>query len=545
MRTFVYGRKDVLKGMREYGVFLKSPDFPYELGEEIEKLFSTEDFLDPSILQRVGEFILYFPLPDRNIWVMGKGKIEERGKYYSYILHGVLLDKQERENMHYNPFAFLNLNPDIGDNREYLPDLKPYQKIGAEDYCRGISEIFSNSSPRLFNIIGKTAATLTENFRNIVIPYHNNLNENIWTLIFFLIPTSIREKTSLCSFSQFIAERYNQNLTIRGIIHKEDILDILPNELYKTPVGDFLFRLLRDDEDRMELLIYFYHAVDSILQHRRPSEALKNIIKAVDRYSISSLEHWPEIPDKQFVESKIKHFQNVCHRYNGDLNVSDIRKRLTRHGINLSQEMNRIPGLDGGSSNNLANLFSGNPEMLKEFKAEELIEMADSRRSDNMAQFADFILNQAGENKHDEIIRMLVDKILRERGNLAEFIDNIICQNHGYMQALLYRLYLRTAFLYKNDSISEKNEIMQAIHKCYEIDKDCHTDFFYNKIQSRFMGFALHVIATADEKIIKIHREILMNLIQHPEGIDKIIFEIRLGFLDDSRQIRFNSRKIG
>ena len=97
MKSFIYGRYDVLQGVRGYEVFGYDQTLARETVKELARAFSSKD---PhfKILRVLGEFFVYFPITAGE-WVFGKGNVEERGEYFSYILHGVVF-KQSRTRRH-------------------------------------------------------------------------------------------------------------------------------------------------------------------------------------------------------------------------------------------------------------------------------------------------------------------------------------------------------------------------------------------------------------------------------------------------------------
>jgi len=142
LRSFIYGRKDVLCGEPGYNVFLKSPGFPYNIVKQILNMFSTED-PGAFILRQMDEFFVNFPLQEKDEWIFGKGTVEHRGKYFSYILHGVLLNEQERKQLSYNPFLLSNqLKPRIGENRQELQPVRiPAKEAYDVTVLRSFNEI--------------------------------------------------------------------------------------------------------------------------------------------------------------------------------------------------------------------------------------------------------------------------------------------------------------------------------------------------------------------------------------------------------------------
>jgi len=335
LRSFVYGREDVLGGKRGYNVFLKSPGFPYNIVKQILNIFSTED-PGAFILRQIDEFFICFPLRGEDEWIFGKGTVERRGKYFSYILHGVLLNDRERRQLSYNPFLLSKqLNPRIGENRQELQSVRmPATKDAYNAIVfKSFNEIPEKNRWRLVRAAGMFVSGRMKPSLKPVFPYHKELEGSFWTLVFSLIPEETRKQTCICTFAQFLKGTVKNDLEIRGILdpNGEDELEKRghyavyseqPNRLEQTTVGDFLWDFLQPgkaSEGEKKEKLKFY---EDVITHANDSQTLEAILETVKTPSIASLrrlKHWPVHMD----EWKAKHFQAVWERNQFDMNPID------------------------------------------------------------------------------------------------------------------------------------------------------------------------------------------------------------------------------
>ncbi len=336
MRGFLYGRHDVLHGARGYMVFDYDREISREVIRELTPCFSSED-PDYKILQNLGGFHVYFPLRE-DLWVFGAGKIEGRGNYYSYILHGLLLDEEERRSIGYNPFLLADLlRPEIGDLRELpsmpsaFPDF-PTARIEAE-MPRAINACLSSPKGGLWlHIAGDIATRILE--RKVVsgdarlaYRYNAHIPTALWLLVYHLLPEPERRRTSLTTLDPFlkssshIAGGFEQEPKARG---REFWLSLDHPE--PTTYGTFLTSLIPLDErkrlERTRLLSAIHADADHWAKantHGERHEYIANVLRGLEKPSTKSLEYWDRAPAFQHLfPYKAAHYLQVWQRHRLD-----------------------------------------------------------------------------------------------------------------------------------------------------------------------------------------------------------------------------------
>lgn len=358
MRSFLYGRYDVLQDARGYMVFKHDREIPREIVRELTPCFSSED-PDYKILQNLGGFHVYFPLHD-GLWVFGSGKIEGRGNYYSYILHGVLLDDAERRALGYNPFLIAAyLKPDIGDLRE-LPSLPPAVPVDSPEQTekaivRAVDDCLALPKSGLWlHIAGDIATRLLERkvtLTNDALSYRYNahLPEALWRLVYHLLPEHERRRTSLCSLAPFLkrsthlAGGFEPQPKARG---RELWLSFDRPE--PTVYGTFLAGLiplgLDQRNERIRLLSAAFadasrwaHAGAAVDSPRDAFAYITDVLRGVEKPSPQSLEHWGRVPALgNIFPYKARHYLRVWRRHR-----ADARRWFPRLGETLIRDLQR------------------------------------------------------------------------------------------------------------------------------------------------------------------------------------------------------------
>jgi len=312
MRSFIYGRYDVLQGARGYETFDRHRDISREAVKELATVFSSQD-PDFRILQVLGTFYVYFPLSGGD-WVFGKGEVEERGDFFSYILHGLLLDERERKALDYNPFPLAQLlNPLVGDRRELPPLAGPFpgdQKEGEERLVAALDACGqAENGNLLYYIAGELATKLVSPGAapgGLYHPYRKNMDPSLWTLVFQLLPPRIRQRVTLATLGRFL----QRETLVRGEFDPGDTpvnRQIFPDRPERSDFGQFLFNLSRKNHRQKRegfLILAAANADADSLQAQGLAveldddpahwllEYLGNTLRALDKPSVHSLGRW-------------------------------------------------------------------------------------------------------------------------------------------------------------------------------------------------------------------------------------------------------------
>jgi len=309
MRQFLYGRYDVLRGARGYEIFAADRGLSRELIRKLTPCFSTED-PNFNILQTLGEFFVYFPT-DQGDWVFGKGNVEERGDYFYYMLHAVVLTENERRALGYNPFSMAHLlNPLVGERRE-LPELpnaplSHYRKDAMASLRRVFGKMAEDRDAMRALAIGLILDRLLRlkakrDGSPLTYHYHPNLDASVWLAIFEFLPVDWRRRLSLSSLDSFLKlATHIQGRTQGGNREgsKGTPLDMVPPEA--TPFGHFLQDLGLVDESvqrqRLQMVLALRDdASEESLSAAVYADHLGAISRAVMRPSIRTMQRWQAI----------------------------------------------------------------------------------------------------------------------------------------------------------------------------------------------------------------------------------------------------------
>ena len=309
MRQFLYGRYDVLRGARGYEIFAADRGLSRDLIRKLTPCFSTQD-PDFNILQTLGEFFVYFPT-DQGDWVFGKGNVEERGDYFYYMLHAVVLDENERRSLGYNPFSMAHLlNPLIGEQRQLpeLPNLplETYRQNGLETLRDVFSEMAEDREPLRPWAIGLILDRLLRlkakrDGAPLAYHFHPNLNAGVWLAVFEFLPVDWRRRLSLSTLDTFLKlATHIQGRTMGRSREpvKGECLSLVPPE--QTPLGQFLGELGQVDEtlQRQRLQMLFALRDDASEEGVAAgiyAEHLGAISRAMVRPSIRTMQRWQTI----------------------------------------------------------------------------------------------------------------------------------------------------------------------------------------------------------------------------------------------------------
>ncbi|CAN2042891.1 hypothetical protein GMMP15_90029 [Candidatus Magnetomoraceae bacterium gMMP-15] len=506
LRNFIYGRKDVVKNMREYCIFQNTTDCSYEAIRELVTIFSTED-PGSTALQRLGEFFVYFALPDTDDWVFGKGLIEHRGDYYSYIFHGVLLNDQEREELFYNPFLIADqLNPEIKDNRnEFTPVRLPEKLNYYSIILKSFNQITDKAGGGQLSFVGAISAQLLIPFKKIIIPYYNVLKRSyIWILIFFLIPEYIRKSISLSTFDLFLVDKEVRNqLNISGTFNRDlkrelkERLGLKENEIQEismkksndTFIGKWWS--LKLEKNKEESLRYYFDAITSLSYPPESEDHFKRVLQVTERPSENSLTYWPKNTG-YLIKWKIKHFKDVWERNERDLKADD--DNYQKSCVNI---FNAIALFHYES--NLEKLDNESKNILKTISKKFTLCLQELKNTDEVKSII---------SKHHEVVRtwfpdliddnMLIESLFTQSNfqqNSEEILKDLMAKDEGVKKLLsdnrLYKfssLNIHRGIIYKS-IIRYLPEKKYAIYinrlrkKLYKLDIN-----FFNKLFQHIGG---------------------------------------------------------
>lgn len=307
MRSFLYGRYDVLRGARGYEVFASDRQINSELIRQLTPCFSTED---PhfSMLQTLGEFYVYFPA-GQGEWVFGVGNVEERGDYFYYMLHGVVLNEGERQKLGYNPFRLAPyLNPLVGDAR-VLPEL-PADMLNRASQAKGLGQSLKSLASDQDGMTAYAVGILLDQLLRLnsqkqggrlVYGYHPNLDASVWHLLFELLPTSWRAQVSISSLDVFLKLPTLIQGSFQAANPKDSHLVYLDlSKPEPTPVGYFLQELVSLSDSAKEQRLEMLEALQKDAFEQGASAAayanyLAAITKALVRPSLRTMQRWQAI----------------------------------------------------------------------------------------------------------------------------------------------------------------------------------------------------------------------------------------------------------
>ena len=359
MRSFIYGRYDALHGDRGYQVFGRHPDIQRDTVKQLAALFSSDD---PNfrILQYLGEFALYAPFQAQD-WLFAKGQIEERGDHYSYIVHGVLMDEEERRTLADNPFFLASrLNPLIGDRRELPPAPQHPGNLNDEQVHRFMTEclVFLANQPRgeQLALAAGELATRMATQGSVRHQYDRSLTAPFWALVYFLLPAPLRTATSLCSLAPF----FRAETQISGLFGDTDqnrssaILRV--DQPQTTELGTFLKRLAgrqpdevftalttltaaqRDFSDRLAHKQLLEGKADGGFPARDYLAFIKTILRGVEKPSVHTLGLWSQtLTHQRLFPLKAQHYLKIWHHNSADIphHFPDLEERIL---VNLKND---------------------------------------------------------------------------------------------------------------------------------------------------------------------------------------------------------------
>ena len=206
MKWLLYGRQP---DSPRYRVLDHDPALREDEKREISTLFSSED---PGfqILQIAGPFAVFIPFVNDQ-WIFGEGDVAEKDDRYSFILRAVLLEPMELEVLHFNPFPIADkLLPQWNHQDPALwkpPDSieefgRRYPRLLAER----VLELQRGKQTAFLETVGRIAETVLLGLGEtpVVYPFDIRVHTSVWSLVYFLLPKTIRRRSSLRSLSPFV-----------------------------------------------------------------------------------------------------------------------------------------------------------------------------------------------------------------------------------------------------------------------------------------------------------------------------------------------------
>ena len=333
LRTFLYGREDAARNKRGYGVFAKSASLTSSHAFTIEKIMGISD-PSPFLIRRIATLYLYFPLPESepNLWLFAKGRVEDRGGHNSYLFHGVLLDEEQRRQLHYVPFLLDDqLDMDPGEDRTLKTSVEiPAQKILPPG---GLKPLLSSFQPenhnRLLHCCGEFITKIANRPKELRYLYNNELNTAFWSMLYWLTPPDLREDLSMASLPGVALSTYQDLFLLKGEVEGDPASKqreqpaiteglIACNKPEKTRFGDFFASLNNPQaEERAKAKIDLIHGLyskgdsfDAAGDSLPSIDHVNSILEKVSRPSIASLSGWPKGLENR-IPLKVHHFMDV------------------------------------------------------------------------------------------------------------------------------------------------------------------------------------------------------------------------------------------
>ena len=364
MRSFIYGRYDVLQGVRGYEVFKYDRALSRETIKEIDGLFTSRD-PDFKILPVLGDFLVYVPLASGE-WIFGRGSVEERGEYYSYIMHGVVLDAAEQAELYHNPFVLAQqLNPLIGDVRELPPaPRRPDPGRGAyHAFLADCVRALASEDGAMLYVAGDIAARLLsrgvlERSERLVFPYDRRMDARMWALVWFLLPEADRRKVTLSSLAPFLTKPAH----ISGSFDRNDFASnhcVLLDKPERTALGDFLDNLTERGQEHVARSFEIFSAAahdcgfywdnKSLMGDEGEGRQafylnyLESVIRGMEKPSLLALEHWRKtLVHLDLFKWKAWHLLSIWKRNHKEYDQTfreDLERKII---IDLEQNLNAI-----------------------------------------------------------------------------------------------------------------------------------------------------------------------------------------------------------
>lgn len=332
MKTFVYGRPAVDGGDRGYRIF-QSQGLSNEELRQLKELFSDAD---PDVRRLQQDhflpFFAYFPWSE-GTWVFGKGRIEARGRlgamYYSYLFHGVVLDKTRRELLGHNPFVLADFF-DLSEERRAAPPLIP-DKINDKGLMFNLHNKARALAAQesLVHEAGKLAETyLFEGPGRVLFPHSGRHDGNFWGVFYFLLPPSLRASASMTTWSPFLlceTELSAATEPAQPVPSGSRFVEVYDKG--RSLFSDLVLRFARDasDEQARSQQVRRYEALADDLQGRRDSAAEKrrffeSLFRALERPSLQSIALFPPVGVRGFVY-KQQHLEAVWAQNGSELQL--------------------------------------------------------------------------------------------------------------------------------------------------------------------------------------------------------------------------------
>lgn len=308
MRSFLYGRYDVLRGARGYEIFAASRELSRDLIRQLTPCFSTQD---PhfSMLQTLADFYVYFPTGSGE-WVFGRGCVEERGDYSYYMLHGLVLDESQRKSLDYNPFRLAHLlRPQVGDDRR-LPLLTQEALANAasmhEERCLKVFQTLAETQELWrFHALGLLMERLLrlkkqQTGGRLVHDYHPSLDANLWIFFFELLPLSWRKQLSVATLDAFLKLPTHVQGSFQPDQHQDGIAYVPLTLPEPTALGQFLLELAGEPQNLQQQRLQLLNALRDDAQETGIAsdvyaDQIEAIAKALIRPSIRTMQRWQTI----------------------------------------------------------------------------------------------------------------------------------------------------------------------------------------------------------------------------------------------------------
>lgn len=307
MHHFLYGRHDPLDGLEGYEVFRRDTGIQRETLRAMSRVFSNRD---PGKLPEIQPFtfLVYTPLT-QDLWALGLGTLESRGGYLSYLVHGMVLNEADRKAWAYNPIPLVEtLCPKTGPRRSMVLPQDPVQPITAEGCAldglvqgpraAGLAKFLTSDRP--------AGAYLAE-------PYQSPA---FWTLVYLLLPITVRANLSLCTFAPFLEEPAHLMGTPFAPARP------LPGRDDSSALGRLLHQMASATETKaLQTLGDLRAAVHDLvpdLTDPFPEHffaSLEHVARGLGRISVQAAKHWLAVPAKGLLfPAKVRALATIWQR---------------------------------------------------------------------------------------------------------------------------------------------------------------------------------------------------------------------------------------
>lgn len=542
MKSFLYGRYDVLRGARGYEIFAASREIDRQLIRQLTPCFSTQD-PDFSMLQTLGEFFVYFPIGNGD-WVFGKGNVEERGDYFYYMLHAIVLSESMRKALGYNPFRLASLlSPLIGDNRQ-LPELSAndFEQIKCNplslEQC--LKALTGEGRGFRLNAVGLLLDHLLRLRKQspgarLVFDYHVHCDANLWLMVYEMLPVSWRKQLSISSLDAFLKLPTHLQGSFQPS-QKSDKIAYVPLQTgHPSTLGHFFNQLLEEPLELSRQKLQLLKALrddtaDEGHSAQTYADHLAAITKALVRPSIRTMQRWQEIDaGKRLFRWKAFFLGQIWQRHAAEKQLFP----QVASGIvaSMQKDFERLaPKLTHEEGNELKAVLNKLILQVEGLKNQELILMvlgSPSLAADYFPRLEDEDLAQAllDVPLSDKVFQKLLENRLHWRADWSEPLNAL----WGLRQTTQLPVPLLAQIFDSLLTMDTRFAIHQVITQRFLEEPEAFAEFLdclshSKQILSRFIGKIGRLLAHAEQKDVYGFRKLLILCHQkHPDRFEILV----------------------